>query len=428
MYSSRGRHVCRRCRWVVALLVLLPALAFAVTAAFSAQDGSPERPSQRLQITSLDKSRFPEMGVNLILTDGQSRPLSNLDGLRLRENGVPISDYELGQETVGLDLIFVIEGDERLLQTEGEGETTRLQRVRDTVLFYSGRFMDVAGRDRVSVIVPGGDGGQVLVQDVSEPEALINAVRGYEPQEIEPTTGVSMLQRALDMAEASQAADRFQAIVLFSDTRGLNTARFPPVVERAQALQVPIFGLLLVPAQNEDAVATISELTVPTRGMHMAIPVATDSSELFQVVQNNAVQTQLRYESNLQRSGSYSVEVTLGNSQDDATLDLELQPPQVTLALDERQIRRSGTQIDSPLPEMQPSVQPVPVQIGWPDDLPRRLVSATLRANGQVQEAPFVGNEQSLLFDWDISEIDAGEYALTVTITDTLGMSAESEP
>ncbi|HSM57319.1 MAG TPA: hypothetical protein VK879_14300, partial [Candidatus Sulfomarinibacteraceae bacterium] len=427
MPFSRGCHVCQHSRYTVALVLFVAVLAFTATVAHSAQDGSPERLAQRLQITSLDQSRFPELGVNLIVTDGQSRPLSNLQGLRLRENGVPIADYEIGQETVGLDLIFVIEGDERLLQTDDDGEMTRLQRVRDTILFYSGRFMDVAGRDRVSVIVPGGESGEVLVQDVTEPEALINAVRGYEPAEIAPMSGASMLQRALDLAQASQAAGRFQAIVLFSDTRGLNSARFPPVVERAQVMQVPIFGLLLAPAQNEDAVATMSELTTPTRGIHVAIPIATDSSELFQVVQNNAVQTQVRYQSNLTRSGSYTVEVTLGRSQDDATLELDLAPPQVAIALDQRQIRRSGTQIDSPLPELQPAVQPVPVQISWPDGLPRRLASATLRANGLVQDAPFIGDRQSLVFDWDISETDAGEYALTVIVTDTLGMTAASE-
>jgi hypothetical protein len=381
-----------------------------------------------LTITGVNRSRFPELGVNLIVTDGQSQPLNNLSGLRFWENGVPIADFELRDVLVGVDLFFVLDGSARLLEIEDDAGLTRMQLIKDTIQFYSGRFMDVAGRDRVSIVVPNGQGGEALVRDVAQPGELIDAVNQYNPQQVADDGAVEVVDTALSLAESRASGGRFQAIVLFTDGIQLNPLLTEDVVARARQLQVPIFVLLLGPSESENAVERISSLTIPTRGRHTFMPGTAESSELFQVVLNNATQTQLVYETNLSQSGSYPIDVAFDDAQDETVLELRIEPPEVAINLEPDVIRRSGTQPDTELSALQPAVQPVPVTVTWPDELPRQLTSMSLLVDGEPQDAPVIGNSEALQFDWDISELEEGEYTLSVEVTDALGLTAESEP
>ena len=408
--------------WRRPALLLLLLVAF--VSLFSATQ--PEEPASRLEIATIDDAAFPSLGVNLIVTGTQSRPKRDMSGLRLRENGVPIADYQLQQVPVGSDVFFVLDANERIQDVEDESGLTRMQKVRDSILNYAGRFMDVAGRDHVTVIVPGDDGGRLLVDDVTDPAALITALRNYDPQGVEEPPTLAMLELALEEAAERKEAGRFQAIVLITDGGGLNRFLFPPLVEEAQTLQVPLFALLMGLKPSESVLETISWLTVPTRGFHAAMSEASESTGIYQVLQDNGTQSQVRYQSNLSESGSYSIVVSVDDSQDEETLELNLAAPEVTLTLPQNVIRRRGTGPETPLADLQPATQPLTARVSWPDRLPRRIEAVALLADGRPQTAPVLGGSDDLQFEWDISGLDAGRYALSVVVTDTLGFSAQS--
>ncbi len=392
------------------------------------QGQAPPPPGMRLTITGVNRSRFPEMGVNLIATDGQSQPLNNFNRLRFWENGVPIADYELRDVTVGVDLFFVLDGSARLLEIEDEAGLVRMQLVKDTIQFYSGRFMDVAGRDRVSIVVPNGEGGEALVQGVSQPGELIDAINRYNPRQVAGDGAIDMVDTTLSLAQSNNSRGRFQAIVLFTDGIQLNPLLTEGVVARARQLEVPIFVLLLGPSESENAVERITSLTTPTRGRHAFIRGTSESSELFQVVLDNATQTQLVYQTNLSQSGNYPLNVSLDGVQDEMIIELRIEPPEVEISLEGGAIRRSGIQPDTELTALQPAVQPVPVIVTWPDEMPRRLTSMSLLVDGEPQDAPVIGSSQNLQFDWDIRDLEEGSYTLSVEVTDSLGLTAESAP
>lgn len=389
-----------------------------------------EEVGPRLHLVRVDRSDFPTLGLHLIATDAQSRPLEDLQALRLRENGAPIADFTLDTAPAGIDVTFILD----VLETapaeeadEGEMAPEPLQLVRDSLLRFSGRYME-SGRDRASLLVPAVTGGRWLVQDTTDPGELVDAINTYEPLSGQPQV-LTMLGLALErMANQPEGDDLFRAIVLLTDGHRLNEFLFPPLVEQAQALQVPIFVLLVGPEPSQARRETLSQLVEPVRGVYVRLTDDDAADELYARLQANGVQQLLRYHSNLTTSGSYPLTVSLDGVRDEVTLDLELAPPAVSISLSQTAIRRAGVRPDAPLEELQPAVFSVPVEITWPDGTPRPLAGVTLRADGTPQTAPFVGSPDALTFEWDIAGLDEGTYDLTVQITDTVGLTARSAP
>lgn len=384
----------------------------------------------RLHLVRVDRSEFPTLGLHLIATDGQSRPLEDLQALRLRENGVPVADFTLTTVPAGIDVTFILDVQETVQNDEAEepgGEPQPLQMVSDSLLRFSGRHME-AGRDRASLLVPAATGGRWLVQDTTDPGELLDAVTDYQPLSGQPQV-LTMLGTALErMAEQPGGNDRFRAIVLFTDGAGINPFLFPPLVEQAQTLQVPIFVVLVGPEPDQDRREALTQLYEPVRGAYLRLTSADTADALYDRLQANSVQNVVRYRSNLASSGQYPIVVSLDDARDEVTLDLELAPPQVDILLVQTSIRRAGTRPDAALEALQPAVLSVPVQITWPDDMPRSLTGAMLRADEEPQTAPIVGSSDAFTFEWDIADLDAGTYALTVQITDTVGLTARAGP
>lgn len=390
-------------------------------------------PRSHLEIATIDLSEFPIVGLNLIATDARSRPMRDLGALRLRENGVPVADYTIAPLTAGVNVVFVVDANRRIQESDDESGLTRLQKVKDSILLFSGRFMDLAQRDRVSVLVPDGTNGRFLIEDEASPAALIEAVRTFDPGRLPQADPVNMVALALEKAAEGRTSGRFQAVVLFSDAAELNSFRFAPLIERAQELQTPILILLLGGTQpNEDALDKVQSLAEPTRGFVVHMRAAADSSELFQVLVDNSVQSQVRYESNIKRSGTYTVAVSLNNLSAERSIELALAPPQAFIRLAQTTIVRAGAEPDAPVDALQPAVQPVEVLITWPDGRPRPLQGASLVVDGAPQVAPFVAGSgadgaQTLIFDWLIQDLEGGRYALSALVTDTLGLTAHSD-
>jgi len=73
------------------LLVSLGLLAMAGLPSAWAQEDS------RLQVTGIYTTKFPEVTLNIIATDGESRRISDLSGLGLTEAGEQIVDVAVGE-------------------------------------------------------------------------------------------------------------------------------------------------------------------------------------------------------------------------------------------------------------------------------------------------------------------------------------------
>lgn len=402
------------------LLTAVPLLAQAVT----------------LTLGQPDSSAFPTVRVNMRAVNAAGVPLSTaeLGNLRLRENGVPISDFDVRYVPVGSDIVFVIDADTTLLMTDGD-EASRLDEVKEIIGRYATRFMSPSGLDRVSVIVPNRTNtrSEFLVRDATTPEEVINALAAYEPQNLAEAGPVN--QQMLDaIAHAADIGDngRYQAIFLLSESRRLSQfLDYPSLTAAAQTAGVPIFAGILGPEASLEDIGNASALAGPTAGLHMHVPRPERADAIFLRWQQESNRPQISYRSLLRASGVYPLTVNLGTVTAVTDLNLTIEPPTAAIALGRTIIRRVGTAEDTPLAELQPTIQPVPVQISWPDGRARRLADVTFRVNGVLQPqltTPQPDETGMLLLEWPVQNADVGVYELAVTVTDELGYTAVSEP
>ncbi len=184
----------------IGLLFLLLCGAHATA---SAQPEPPE-PTIPLRVARLDTGAYPQITLHLAAADPRQPLREELVGLTLAENEAPIPNFSLAREAVGVDLFFIIDANESIVTVDVEGEETRLKKVQDALVRFATQFMDPAGLDRVSVIVPDEEGGRFLVQDAITPSQVVNGVVDYTPERLGPTPLQGMLALALNHAQSLQ--------------------------------------------------------------------------------------------------------------------------------------------------------------------------------------------------------------------------------
>jgi hypothetical protein len=379
-----------------------------------------------------DISEFPLVRLNLQTADPLTE--SQLAALSLRENGVPISEYDLRFVPVGGDVIFVLDADTTMSFVDDESELTRLEKVQESISRYAARFMNPTGLDRVSVIVPDAtnEGAAFLVADATTADVVATAVQAYAPALPETAPIQAMLAAAIEHAAAIRQSGRFQAILLFSEGRRLGQfLTYAPLVEGAQAIDLPVYVAIVGAQASFDEIENAAGLYEPTGGFYVHMPVAAESDPVYLLWQRLGNQAQITYRSLQRESGRYPINVNIGQRIAATELVLTIEPPQVQLQFDDRVIRRAGTAVDTPLTELQPTIQPLPVLLTWPDNMPRDLTAVTLLVNNTPQpllDSPAADENGILTIEWNVRQADIGAYELQVQIEDELGYTAETTP
>lgn len=392
-----------------------------------------ERQNNNLRITAVDTSALPTVVVRVLTTTNGSAPITDLTRLILRENGVPIVETTAARTPVGVDLALVLDANPDFLQVDGRDGLSRRDKVAAGVARYAAQFMSPGGLDRVSLIVPdeAGEGAAFLVQDATRPDELVNALEAYAPVPPRLTPLQSMMSAAIDHLAAGEEG-RFRAVLLYTDGGRLNQQlNYQPLVEAAQAADIPIYAAILGVEASPEEIANVAGLYSPTNGSHIHMPEPDAADPLYDIFRQQALQTELSYESELRQNGTHEVSVSLGNVRDTAQFELSLAAPEVALLAQQTEVRRAGSAIDTPLPLLQPAILPLTVQITWPDGRPRLLSEVAFRVDGVPQPlaadlSPDGSGQIPLV--WDISERDAGNYMLELEVADELGFRAAAEP
>jgi hypothetical protein len=386
----------------------------------------------QLTIKKVEVDQFPIVVAQISASDENGRNLGDLSNLMLQENGQEIETFQIEPLDLGVGLVFVIDANETINETDESGGLTRLEKVRDSIIRYANFFMDPLPNDEVSILIPDGQGGIPLDKNgMRYQNEVINAINFYQPDQFEEPPLNRMLEQAIDQAQSNPDDGRFRGIVLFTDGGQLDeTLDYKSITNKALEAGVPIFALLLGSRADEEEIASLEALTIPTGGQFTHMPEVEDADSLFQLIEERSTQQQISYRSSINTSGSHSLVVSTGEAEDKIDFEVMVSPPSVSITVDNnRPIRRVGTKPSTPLDLMEPFVQPLVAQVIWPDGQPRKLVDAKLLINGEevALEAPVLGDDGVLAFEWDLRRIDEGLYDIQIEVTDELGLGGISE-
>lgn len=390
-------------------------------------------PSPPLRLAQLDTAEFPQITLHLAAADPRQPLREDLHGLTLAENEIPIPSFLLAREAVGIDLIFVIDANESITSIDAESEATRLKKVQDALARFATQFMDPAGLDRVSVITPDEEGGRFLVQDAITPSGIINNLIDYAPERPGPTPLQGMLALALGHAQTLQDEHgRFQAIVVFTDGAELDRQLdFAALTAEAGVVGVPLYAAILGARADPNEIENVTRFTEPTRGAYLHMPQPEAADPLFALWQAHGIQARVQYRTPQPVNGRSTLTITQGSQQLTASYALDLAPPQLTLLLTSGALVRVGNTADTPLADLTPQQQEIPLLVEWPDGVPRDLATVSLLVNDQPQVTlvnPAPDSAGLLLLEWPLTAVDAGEVTLVAQAEDAFGLTAVSDP
>ena len=388
-----------------------------------------------LRLSQPDMSAFPEVRLTVLSADSRGAPLaeSELARLTLRENGVPIADAQVRFVPVGVDIIFVLDADTSLNIFDAGRSETRLQTVQAMLEQYASRFMSPSGLDRISLLVPdaANEAGQFLVQDASSPDSLVSAMQNYAPNLPETAPINAMMLQAIDHAATIQENGRYQAVLLLSEARRLNQfLDFETLVAEAQAIELPLFTAILGGEASLDEINAAAALYQPTRAFYAHVPRPEAADSLFLIWQRQGNQAEIRYRSLQRESGRYPITVNVGSLTASTELILAIAPPHIELVLPTTAVQRQGSDPDTPLIDLEPTTLEIPMQLTWPDGLPREVTAVSFFVDGQMQ--PQISPPQPdaagvFTFSWNVQSVDTGAYRLWAELSDLLGNTSTTE-
>jgi hypothetical protein len=410
--------------WIVILLGIAPSYAVLAQA------------EPIIRLTKLDITAFPEVRLNFFAADDRLSPITDFRGLTLTENGEPITDFTVSRAPTGVEVFLIVDANSGILQVDAGQTLSRREIMRNSITRYATDFMGIGGQDRVHIVVPSpeGGGGVFLLENAGTPEEVVTAINAYEPDFTPAITPlVGMLNVAFTKALETQAEGRFQAVVLFSDARDFPAQiNFGNTVAAANAQFLPIYTAILGNLADPDERQNANQLSNPTGGFWVHMPTPTDTDPLYSALQAHATQPQISYRSTIADSGNYDVALTVAGITVGDQFRLRVQPPRVAMALDNAQsLTRAGTAFNTPLAELDPQSLLLKANLTWLDRYPRRIEQAILVVDGILTtptNTPVLNSLGEVDLEWNVAEVNAGNYAVSARITDELGLVSESDP
>ena len=278
------------CKRLLTKIILLLVVLITAATPLAAQSEA-----ESLRIVAVDTSNFPKISVTLVATDADNNVIDDLSGLTLREDDKLVVDFEPEQFDAGTEIIFVIDADTSIERRDDNSGLSRREKVRDSIVRFANLYMDPTQADRVSIIVPEGDGGLFLEEaGMTFPTQVINTINFYETGDLGDTGLNRMLHLALNQAESNKEDGRYQAIVLFSEASNLDDQLdYETLVENAQEGGIAFYTAILGATASDAEKESVSRLTDPTAGLQIHMPAVEDADPLYDAIQQRSNQHKL---------------------------------------------------------------------------------------------------------------------------------------
>jgi pSer/pThr/pTyr-binding forkhead associated (FHA) protein len=396
-------------------------------------------------ITTIDAERFPDVLVGFRAVDSAGNAVAGLDStaVDVYENGVEVADFRFTDTVNGpANVIFVVDlGQHNGTMSAATRRATLLQ-------FATDHFRD--GVDTAAIVVPTATGNSTtILSPTSSREAFIQAVNVADlaHDNALTTRGLAGVERAIELIDETTDPDLSgTAIIYLTDSIFATRPGFGNIISDAQDLNatarsrhIPLY-VFQTDNDNSDA---LDDLVANTGGARLRVfdDPANNRANLTQVYSDilaRGLVYQGAYRSTGGESGDRRVTVLPagtplpGPEGSTASFSVELAPPTlaVTSPADGARFTRTATRENGAVVYDLDSIDVTAELSEWPDELPRRLVSAELLVNGTtaltIQPDP---EATRFTFPWDISDIrveGVNTQTLQVRTRDELGLESTS--
>ncbi|MGD2162552.1 MAG: FHA domain-containing protein [Anaerolineales bacterium] len=399
-------------------------------------------------VSDVDASAFPVVTFKLRAVDFENRVVSSLDApnaISVYENGEQSGEVNVTPKSDGpINYIFVI--DQGYGSNYIQFQVTNLRQIFST-LVSGGFFIDdldtviVLGRqnisgDRTTTLLPATQTGS----DLTTWAANFNFERSTRN-----TKGLLAIEDAIQQMEAINPVQGSETDVIIFLTRYIEdpSATVAPTsaqntAELAREAQISIYVLQTdVNQYRKDALEILAD---GSNGQYVGLNRSNflgQTTSVYQFLDTQRTYYQVSYRSPIAEATRREITINAPIRQDEGesgSYEISLQEPTVdiTKPIANSTIRREAVEEpEAATPVFDTSRTAVLANISWPDGYPRKIASAELYVNGNLEQSLQVESDQSSLeFDWDLSDITtAGDNntALEVRVTDELGFTASKQ-
>ena len=385
-----------------------------------------------IQLTPPSSAAFPQVAFFASVIDSDGRSLRALPptSFSLTEDGVPIDDFVMREETVGSRQIYAINTVVPLRRRDVLG-VTRLEQVRRALIdAWTSRPASTAA-DQVSLLTADGN----LGINRSAAVDLVTALEDWAAVYRDSTVGYGVLMSALSAALDPLPRPGMETDVVFVTPLldSNNEQELSDALALAQSSRARIHAVLVGTAEQTGTAEALRlrQTAEATGGSFGILDPAAGLAELEARLQEVRTRYVVEYASPATAAGPHAVQLSVSTPDfaavsDPVAYDVDLAPPQLTFIQAPQTIARRTDDPDTPLADIPPTFLDLPLLVNFPDGHPRPIERLDLFVNGELHETRLEAPFDRLR--WDLSAIvESQVFQLRAQVTDSQGLSASTE-
>jgi hypothetical protein len=424
-----------RFKWVWSILLLSVLVFTNISTVFS------EGGISRIDIVSLDSTRFPEVALQARILDADNLPLGEISQqmIVLNENGQPV-DFEFRSTDMGNIVAFVIDYGANSKMRGGSGDT-RINEMKDIIK----RYLTGMGPNDEAMIIQQVQFDTIIVQELTNDKAkLQTALEAIAvPDHPELSYGYNGIQKALDELKSAARAPISKSVVFLSSgvQNAVATLSESAIISYAKDLGYPIHHVMVRDnfgdLENRMA-AAMQKVASSTGGMYLYYKTQTDTDKLFNWFSRQRLQYIFTFRSKVNGNSERVIDLTVPDTGSGAPRGsikyvVNLSQPRVLIEqpVGAQQFIREAPAYDADLNSVEPTSVSVAARIEWSDGFPRRITSAELMVDNATVGTPLMEPGDTLNFNWDLRTYTTpGENnaQLRIRVVDELGYETMSDP
>jgi hypothetical protein len=394
---------------------------------------------QKVVITSVDYSQFPDISVRAQVVGENRTPVTNLNAedLIVTEDG-QVVDFSHQSIKIGTKVVVVLDLGAGI-DHDGSTRISQFEEMRTIV----SNFLDTMDeKDGVELILVREDSTSVKQPLTNDKNALVDVVENLE---LEPTVrlsnGLDGVRRAFeDLKQASGVSTPVSVLFITPGIQSRYSGELTTYDEIDALLETQDIPIYTVLVGDETATNSLQNLVAKSRALFVRYTSEDSPKSIFNLIEAQRWQYQVSYRSPSSSVEERELKISARTESGSPPYDIEkfsvlLEPPAVLSMMINNgdPITRTAPEYDSNLTDIPMTEAQIDVLFYFPDGYAQRTITrAELLIDGQPHDEPLLDlqGEENISFTWDLrTYTNKGKTTsrMQVVLTDELGLQSTEE-